>query len=192
MLPWLKSSRARQTPLPRRLRTVHRRLFHLLLPFFLLLVLPPCPFAQEQEHAHGAAAEAPGGPPPAIKDLSAIRTTHGLKMAVALPIDGEVSLKVDGTLDEPVWQEARVNLTENDQHRRLNRLLRKVRIVTAVAPLPPNVQLPEKDQPILQAALEAQATHLLTGDKEHCGPYFGRRLSGVLVLPPADYFERRG
>ena len=89
-------------------------------------------------------------------------------------------------------QEARVNLTENDQHRRLNRLLRKVRIVTAVAPLPPNVQLPEKDQPILQAALEAQATHLLTGDKEHCGPYFGRRLSGVLVLPPADYFERRG
>ena len=110
MFPWLQSSRARQTPLPRCLRTVHRRLFHLLLPFFLLLVLPPCPFAQEQEHAHGAAAEAPGGPPPAIKDLSAIRTTHGLKMAVALPIDGEVSLKVDGTLDEPVWQEARVNL----------------------------------------------------------------------------------
>ena len=88
-------------------------------------------------------------------------------------------------------QEARVNLTENDQHRRLNRLLRKVRIVTAVAPLPPHVQLPEKDQPILQAALEAQATHLLTGDKEHFGPYFGRHLGGVLVLLPADYFERR-
>ena len=88
-------------------------------------------------------------------------------------------------------QEARINLTEDDQRRRLTRLLRKVRIVTAVAPLPPEVRLPEKDQPILQAALEAQATHLLTGDQEHFGPYFGRRLGGILVLPPAGYFELR-
>ena len=88
-------------------------------------------------------------------------------------------------------QEALINLTEDDQRRRLTRLLRKVRIVTAVAPLPPEVRLPEKDQPILQAALEAQATHLLTGDQEHFGPYFGRRLGGILVLPPAGYFELR-
>jgi len=89
-------------------------------------------------------------------------------------------------------QEATVNLTEKDQRVRLTKLLEKVRMITAVAPLPPGVQLPEKDQPILQAALQAQATHLLTGDKEHFGPYFGRNLGGVLVLPPAEYFERRG
>ena len=88
-------------------------------------------------------------------------------------------------------QEATLNLSEKDQRVRLARLLEKVRMITAVAPLPTGVRLPEKDQPILQAALQARATHLLTGDKEHFGAHFGRRLGGVLVLPPAEYFERR-
>ncbi len=88
-------------------------------------------------------------------------------------------------------EEAKVNLTEEDQRVRLARLLDRVRVIVVAAPLPPGVKLPQKDQPILQAALHAQATHLLTGDKEHFGPHFGRRLGGVLVLPPAEYFERR-
>lgn len=88
-------------------------------------------------------------------------------------------------------EEARLNLIESDQHERLIKLLASVRIVTAVAPLPPDIQLAEKDQPILQAALHARATHLLTGDKQHFGPYFGHRIGGVLILPPADYFSRR-
>lgn len=88
-------------------------------------------------------------------------------------------------------EEARVNLTEDDQRLRLVRLLERVRMITAVAPLPPGVKLPGKDQPILQAALQARATHLLTGDKEHFGPHFGRRIGGVLVLAAAEYFERR-
>ena len=100
--------------------------------------------------------------------------------------------KVELVTSDYAAQEAMFNLTEKDQRVRLTKLLEKVRIITAVAPLPPGVQLPEKDQPILQAALQAQATHLLTGDKEHFGPYFGRNLGGVLVLPPAEYFERRG
>src|SRR3990172_11943858 len=41
--------------------------------------------------------------------LRARRTTHGLKTAMAVRID-EVPIVVDGRLDEPVWQEARVNL----------------------------------------------------------------------------------
>ena len=100
--------------------------------------------------------------------------------------------KVELLTSDYAAQEAMLNLTEKDQRVRLTKLLEKVRIITAVAPLPPGVQLPDKDQPILQAALQAQATHLLTGDKEHFGPYFGRNLGGVLVLPPAEYFERRG
>ena len=100
--------------------------------------------------------------------------------------------KVELVTSDYAAQEAMFNLTEKDQRVRLTKLLEKVRIITAVAPLPPGVQLPDKDQPILQAALQAQATHLLTGDKEHFGPYFGRNLGGVLVLPPAEYFERRG
>ncbi|MBI2820145.1 MAG: carbohydrate binding family 9 domain-containing protein [Acidobacteria bacterium] len=58
----------------------------------------------QDEHAHGAAAE-----PIEAADVRAIRTTHGLKTAMALRID-EVPIVVDGRLDEPVWQEARVNL----------------------------------------------------------------------------------
>ena len=88
-------------------------------------------------------------------------------------------------------EEAALNLTEEDQRVRLARLLERVLVTTGVSPLPPGVKLPEKDQPILQAAIQAQATHLLTGDKQHFGPHFGRRLGGVLVLPPAEYFARR-
>ena len=88
-------------------------------------------------------------------------------------------------------EEARINLLEGDQRRRLGTLLERVQIVTGVSGLPPGVTLPEKDRPILQAAVQARATHLLTGDKRHFGKYFGRRYGGVLVLAPAEYFRRR-
>ena len=88
-------------------------------------------------------------------------------------------------------EEAALNLSEEDQRVRLAKLLERVRMTTAVGPLPPGLKLPAKDRPILQAAIQAQATHLFTGDKQHFGPHFGRRLGGVLVLPPAQYFERR-
>jgi len=51
---------------------------------------------------------------------------------------------------------------------------------------------PEKDAPILLAAMEAQATHLVTGDVRHFGPYFGRTVQGVLVVTPAEYLKLRG
>jgi uncharacterized protein len=82
-------------------------------------------------------------------------------------------------------EEARVNLSTSEQQVRLAGLLEGMRIVTGISALPEGVNLPEKDRPILQAALYARATHLLTGDKQ----YFGRRLAGVLVLPPADYLR---
>jgi hypothetical protein len=55
----------------------------------------------------------------------------------------------------------------------------------------PPVALPDKDKPILLAAILAGATHLLTGDIRHFGPYFGQRVEGVLILPPAQYLELR-
>ncbi len=88
-------------------------------------------------------------------------------------------------------EEARVNLSEREQQDRLADLLETVRIVIGISPLPREVSLPEKDWPILQAAIHARATHLLTGDKQHFGQYFGRRLGSVLVVPPAGYFRRQ-
>ncbi len=57
------------------------------------------------------------------------------------------------------------------------------------AALPADVALPEKDRPILGAAISAKASHLLNGDKLHFGPLFGRRIEGVLILPSAEYLN---
>jgi len=54
------------------------------------------------------------------------------------------------------------------------------------------VLLPDKDVPILLAAIEARATHLITGDLRHFGPYFGKKIQGILVLPPRNYLKKAG
>lgn len=90
--------------------------------------------------------------------------------------------------------EARSNLREADQRDRLRFLLALVRVVVDVAdlPLPPGVDLPPKDRPILVAAVRAGASHLVTGDVTHFGRYFGQTICGVLVLKPADFLTGRG
>ena len=88
-------------------------------------------------------------------------------------------------------EEARINLTEQDQRMRLNRLSEKVQLFEA-APrqLPRGISLPEKDVPILLAAIEARCTHLLSGDVRHFGPYFGK-IEGVSIVLPGDYLRNR-
>jgi hypothetical protein len=49
--------------------------------------------------------------------------------------------------------------------------------------------LPEKDVPILLAALEAKMDYLLTGDIRHFGPYFGKKIAGVTVVFPGQYLK---
>ncbi|PYM10377.1 MAG: DNA-binding protein [Verrucomicrobia bacterium] len=89
-------------------------------------------------------------------------------------------------------EEARINLTENMQRRRLAKLARRIYLFDA-APreLPSGLSLPEKDVPILLAAMEAKATHLITGDVRHFGPYFGKQIEGIFVLSPADCLKKR-
>ncbi|MBI4421926.1 MAG: DNA-binding protein [Gemmatimonadetes bacterium] len=89
-------------------------------------------------------------------------------------------------------EEARRNLLQAAQQARLDGLLKRVRVVPeAEERAIPDTRLPDKDRPILLAAQAAQATHLVTGDVTHFGRYFGRRLAGVLVLPPAEYLKKR-
>lgn len=57
--------------------------------------------------------------------------------------------------------------------------------------LPPGVDLVDKDRPILIAAIQAEATHLLTGDKDHFGKLFGQTVAGVLIIPPSLYFKNK-
>jgi predicted nucleic acid-binding protein len=69
--------------------------------------------------------------------------------------------------------------------------------VTLVSPvwtvdIPPEaISISKKDVPILLDAINARATHLLTGDKQHFGPLFGQKIGGVLILPPAHYLASR-
>ncbi len=41
------------------------------------------------------------------------------------------------------------------------------------------------------AAIEAGANYLLTGDVHHFGRSFGKKVEGVIILPPARYLEIR-
>jgi hypothetical protein len=106
---------------------------------------------------------------------------------------------------EYAYLEARENLSEEDKDpegklARLEQLMQSVRIC---GPAPPEwlgkwdalcgefIDLPEKDRPIFLAALAANATHLLTGDRAHFGPYFGQTIETVLILLPGEYLRSR-
>lgn len=47
--------------------------------------------------------------------------------------------------------------------------------------------LPPTDLPIVRDALGARAHYLLTGDRRHFGDFFGRKISGLIIMMPGDY-----
>lgn len=87
--------------------------------------------------------------------------------------------------------EARRNLSSDGQRRRLDALAGACEIVPtpASAVLPQGLVLPPDDQLIFLAAMAAHATHLVTGDRTHFGPYYGRSIAGVLIVPPSIYLQ---
>jgi len=89
-------------------------------------------------------------------------------------------------------EEARRNLPGDDQRHRLNGLVGKCEIVSTPTGmgLPEGLVLPLGDRMIFLAAMAAHATHLLTGDRTHFGPYYGRTIAGVLILSPSAYLRR--
>ena len=89
-------------------------------------------------------------------------------------------------------EEARRNLDTADRRLRLEELLAAVRIGPEAPhiPLPAGVRLPEKDAPILRAAMAAGATHLLTGDLRDFGHLLGRRVAEIDVQTPGDFLRR--
>ena len=90
-------------------------------------------------------------------------------------------------------EEARRNLDDDAARARLEKLLGRMALVPE-APnisLPRSIGLPEKDRPILQAAIAAQATSLITGDLRDFGSLFGRSVVGVRIETPAEFLRRR-
>lgn len=90
-----------------------------------------------------------------------------------------------------VVEEARRNLFLHEQMERLEGYLSKVRIVPEVDPtLPCPIDLPEKDRPVLMAAISIKADYLITGDSTHFGKYFGQTVNGVKICGPRDYLAK--
>jgi len=90
--------------------------------------------------------------------------------------------------------EARTNLDTDEQRKRLGKLLSDLACVAEAADppaLPDHVTLPDKDKPILQAAIRAEASYLLTGDVRHFGPLLGKTICGVTILTSGGYLVQR-
>ncbi len=91
--------------------------------------------------------------------------------------------------------EAQRNVVSTEQAERLAALLEKTEIIHYDAPgtgvLFASISLPDKDWPIMLAALEGGCTHLLTGDKKHFGEYLDAEIEGLIVQLPGTYLRQR-
>jgi len=88
--------------------------------------------------------------------------------------------------------ESKANLEHSEQRIRLDRLLKSIEVVDYIPGKqdpPKEVNLPEKDEPILLGAINAKADYLLTGDIRHFGAYFGKVIEGVKILRPAEFLD---
>lgn len=53
----------------------------------------------------------------------------------------------------------------------------------------PDVGLPEKDRPVLAAAIHHRCGALVTGDRTHFGALYGKTISGVQIHSPRSLAE---
>lgn len=87
-----------------------------------------------------------------------------------------------------VIEEAKRNLAKPDQLKKLEACLSNVEIVLEADPsIKCSIDLPEKDRPVLMAAISTRADYLLTGDIEHFGKYFGQTIMGVRICMAREY-----
>lgn len=89
-----------------------------------------------------------------------------------------------------VIEEARRNLSDQSRIDRFESHLAGMEITHEADPgIKCTVDLPDKDIPVLMAAVSAKADYLLTGDVRHFGKYFGQVIMGVRILMARDYIR---
>ena len=94
--------------------------------------------------------------------------------------------------DEYVATEARRNVAakaSGDALDYLQALLTRIEVSAVQFPALTQVSvlwLPEKDRPVLIAAMTLKCDALVTGDRTHFGPGYGKTFDGVTVYSPAQ------
>ncbi len=96
--------------------------------------------------------------------------------------------------DAYVAEEARRNLSAKAPEGLpvLDGFLARMR-VAAAHPEPEAVEaalaVPEKDRPVVAAAIRMECDALVTGDRTHFGAFYGKRLGGVTIHSPRSLAE---
>ena len=120
--------------------------------------------------------------------FSAARSAGAIRQLVyALHAAGHILVA-----DEYVATEARRNVAAkagSEATSYLQALL--TRIEVSPVQYPPTLQtnvlwLPEKDRPVLVAAMALKCDALVTGDRTHFGPGYGKAFDGVTIYSPAQ------
>ena len=96
--------------------------------------------------------------------------------------------------DDYVVAEARRNLAVKGPEAvaTLDALLAGLHVAAARVPVPglPDLHwLPEKDRPVLAAAIRLKCAALVTGDRTHFGPGYGRTFDRVTIHSPRSLAE---
>ncbi len=96
-------------------------------------------------------------------------------------------------VDDFVLAEARRNLGAKEPRgvAELERLLPRLRVAGLQSDphLEASLPLPEKDRPVLAAAIRQECAALVTGDRTHFGRLYGRSVQGVTIHSPRSLAE---
>jgi predicted nucleic acid-binding protein len=123
--------------------------------------------------------------------FSAAKSAGAVRELLRLLLDGGHECWVD----DYVVIEARRNLTAKapDALIVLEALLKRLRVSPAQAPgaeLKLVDWLPEKDRIVLAAAIRLRCDALVTGDRTHFGPGYGKIFAGVTIHSPRSLAEQ--
>lgn len=117
--------------------------------------------------------------------FSAAKSDGAIRALVRLLVDGGHECWVD----DYVVAEARRNLgvKSSDAMAAFDALLPYFKFGAAIRPLPDPAQLdwlPEKDRPVLSAAMRLQCDALVTGDRTHFAAGYGKVFGEVTIHSP--------
>lgn len=120
--------------------------------------------------------------------FSAAKSAGAVRALLAMLMERGHRLCADGY----VVEEARRNLALKSPHSipELESLVSRVELIPTSAMSRLELPLPEKDRPVLEAAIRSRSDVLVTGDRMHFGQFYRSRIEGVEILSPAMLAER--